>query len=227
MRRLALSLFSLLTLAACATSYPPVSVPPSHLPAALPQADPALYLNAPRAALHSELFACAPYGANIGEIGARGEALLYTPYIYTAAGPLLRMPVEAACFSSGFGWRGVASGGGREHRGVDLANAAGGFVYAPANGWVRSVEWRGGYGLVLELDHGAGVVSLFAHLSEIDPRLAPGALVQAGAPVARMGMTGNATGVHLHYEVSVDGLLVDPMRFGVAPAPYDKDAPAS
>ena len=217
MRRLALSLFAALSLAACATSAVTTSIPPARPTAPLPPSDPAIYLNAPRAALHSELFVCSLSGSNLGDIGARGEALRYTPYIYSPAGPLLRMPAESACLSSGFGWRGVASGGGREHRGIDLANPDGGFVYAPADGWVRSADWRGGYGLVLEIDHGQGVSTLFAHLSEIDPRLHPGAFVQAGAPLARMGMTGNATGVHLHYEVSVDGRLVDPLNYG-APA---------
>jgi murein DD-endopeptidase MepM/ murein hydrolase activator NlpD len=130
----------------------------------------------------------------------------------------MRNPTEAACLSSGFGWRG-GDGGGRPHDGLDLANPGGGFVYAAGEGRVRSADWRGGYGLVLEIDHGQGVRTLYAHLSEIDPNLRPGSFVAAGAAVARMGATGNATGVHLHYEVSVDGLLVDPLSYGAEPPP--------
>jgi murein DD-endopeptidase MepM/ murein hydrolase activator NlpD len=91
------------------------------------------------------------------------------------------------------------------------------YIYAAGDGWVRFAEWRGGYGLVLELDHGNGVITRYAHLSEIDPNLRSGAFVAAGAAVARMGATGNATGVHLHYEVMVDGVLVDPLAYGVKP----------
>jgi murein DD-endopeptidase MepM/ murein hydrolase activator NlpD len=182
---------------------------------------PNIYTSAPRAPLHGELFACSRWGANLGEIGERGESTLYTPYVYTPAGPLLRNPTEAACLSSGFGWRGEAEGGGRVHNGIDLANARGGFVYAAGEGRVVSAGWRGGLGIVLELDHGRGVRTLYAHLSDIDPNLRPGAFVAAGAPVARMGATGNATGVHLHYQISVDGLIVDPLSYGAEPPLLD------
>lgn len=178
-----------------------------------------LYARSLRAPLHGELFACSRYGANIGEIGDRGESVLYSPYIYTPAGALLRNPTESACLSSGFGWRSRADGGGRVHNGLDLANPNGGFVYAPADGRIAWAGWRGGYGIVLEIDHGSGVRSMFAHLSDVDSNLRPGVFVAAGTPVARMGATGNATGVHLHYEVSVDGLIVDPLRYGSEPPP--------
>jgi murein DD-endopeptidase MepM/ murein hydrolase activator NlpD len=211
MRVLALAIVAAFAIAGCATA--PYTQPTSSS-IYQPPPGPNIYSQAPRAPLHSELFACNTGGSNIGEIGERGEAALYTPYIYTPAGQLLRNPTEAACLSSGFGWRGAASGGGRQHNGLDLANPEGGFVYAAGDGWVRFADWRGGYGLVLEIDHGQGVRTLYAHLSEIDPNLRPGVFVAAGAPVARMGATGNATGVHLHYELMVDDLLVDPLVFG-------------
>lgn len=175
---------------------------------------PNLYLSAPRASLHSELMACGGYGSNIGPLGPRRESLVYTPYIQTVAGQLLREPVEQGCLSSGFGWRGSDTGGGRAHTGLDLAHASGGYVYAAGDGRIASVGWRNGYGLVLEIDHGAGVRTLYAHLNEVDPALRQGARVVQGQPVARMGNTGNATGVHLHYEVIVDGLQVDPLTYG-------------
>jgi murein DD-endopeptidase MepM/ murein hydrolase activator NlpD len=102
---------------------------------------------------------------------------------------------------------------------MDLANPNGGFVFAAGDGWVAFADWRGGYGQVLEIDHGQGVVTRYAHLSEFDPNLALGSFVGAGTPVGRMGATGNATGVHLHYEVSVDGLNVDPLAYGAEPPP--------
>jgi murein DD-endopeptidase MepM/ murein hydrolase activator NlpD len=198
-------------LAGCATA--PYNAPINRGPPPTPNA----YTNAPSAALQSELFACSRGGSNIGATGPRGEVELYTPYIFTPAGALLRNPTEGACLSSGFGWRGTSSGGGRMHNGLDLARPSGSLIYAAGDGWVRLADWRGGLGLVLEIDHGRGVLTRYAHLSEIDPNLRPGVFVAARAPVARMGATGNATGVHLHYEVSVNGVLVDPLAYGREP----------
>lgn len=215
MQRIALSVVAALVLAGCATtntSYPrpvvtQISPPISNAPN--------IYSSAARAPLHSELFACHSYGSNLGLIGQRGEAANYTPYIETPAGSLLRDPTEVSCLSSGFGWRGVADGGGRQHNGIDLANAEGGFIYAAGDGRIAVAEWRGGFGNFIEIDHGNGVRTRYGHLVEFDPNLRPGAFIAAGTPMGRMGMTGNATGVHLHYEVIVDGLLVDPLNYGV------------
>ncbi len=215
-QRIAWGCFAALSLAGCAVTNTPYG--PSPLPGAPAPDAPNAYTNTPRAALQSELFACnGGGGSNIGEVGARAEVLAYTPYIFTAAGPLLRNPTEVACLSSGFGWRGSATGGGRQHSGLDLASPNGGYIYAAGDGWVRSADWLGGYGLVLEIDHGGGVVTRYAHLSEIDSNVRPGIFVSAGAPVARMGATGNATGVHLHYEVMIEGTLVDPLLYGAQP----------
>ena len=67
------------------------------------------------------------------------------------------------------------------------------------------------------LDHGNGVRTIYAHLNEFDQRLRPGVRVHEGQPIGRMGATGNATGVHLHYEVYVDGMIVDPLHYGRPP----------
>ncbi|MBC7769507.1 MAG: M23 family metallopeptidase [Phycisphaerales bacterium] len=217
MRGLAFGLLALLTLGGCAVSdtvypSPTIAAPISREPPGLN-----VYTAAPRAALHSELFACNSAGSNRGEIGPRGEAVAYTPYIHTAAGALLRNPTEMACLSSGFGWRGMADGGERQHNGLDLANPGGGFVYAAGDGWVSFADWRGGYGISVEIDHGQGVRTFYAHLSDVDTNLRPGVFVAAGQPIGRMGRTGNATGVHLHYEVQADGLTVDPLHYGAPP----------
>jgi murein DD-endopeptidase MepM/ murein hydrolase activator NlpD len=179
---------------------------------------PNTYTTAPHAPLHSALFACNSYGSNLGLIGSRGEATNYTPFIDTPAGPLLRNPTEVACLSSGFGYRG-AGNSGRQHNGLDLANHDGGYIYAAADGWIVSADYRSGYGNFIEIDHGRGVRTRYGHMAEFDPNLRSGVRVSAGAPIGRMGMTGNATGVHLHYEVVVDGLLVDPLNYG-APQPF-------
>lgn len=213
---LTLSAALALALAGCAASggaYSPTSYPT----ASRPPVGPSIYETAARAPIHSELIACNHgSGSNIGEIGYRSEALNYNAHIDTPAGPLLRNPTEGACLSSGFGWRGALDDG-RQHNGLDLANANGGFIYAAGDGRIRYADYRGGYGNVVEIDHGSGVRTLYAHLSEIDQRLRPGDRVSTGVAIARMGATGNATGVHLHYEVWIDGLLVDPLHYGRPP----------
>lgn len=222
-----LAIAALAALGACSTTgaapivrhYPPA---PYAQP---PGADPNLYANAAFAPLHSELFVCNSYGSNLGGVGDRGQSSVYTPYMQTAAGSLMRNPTENACLSSGFGLRTSMGGVGREHTGLDLANAGGGFIYAAADALVTYAGWRGGYGNIVELDHGYGVRTLYAHLVEIDPRLQAGMSVPARAPIGRMGMTGNATGVHLHYEVSIDGLRVDPLHYGLAPPPIEEEPP--
>ena len=68
-----------------------------------------------------------------------------------------------------------------------------------------------GYGTMVEVDHGAGLTTRYAHLSAVT--VAVGESVEAGATVGRVGATGRATGPHLHYETRIDGEPVDPMRF--------------
>lgn len=186
-------------------------------PSVPPPPGPSIYASAPRGPLHSQLFACnRGSGSNIGEVSYDYSVVAYSPYIDTSAGQLLRNPTEHACLSSGFGWRGSLDNG-RQHNGLDLANASGGFIYAAGDGYISRAEYYGGYGNTVEIDHGNGVRTLYAHLSEIDTALRPGVYVAQGAPIARMGRTGNATGVHLHYEVWIGDLLVDPLHYGRPP----------
>lgn len=222
MRNLILCLAAPLSAAACATSGPSAPInyagrtpPPAIRPAVVPPVPVAsAYDSAPKAIPAGLLRACPGGGSNLGPIGLNGVSMLYTPYILANQVSLIRNPTERSCLSSGFGERALASGGGKSHTGVDFANAAGGYVFAAADGRVDYVGQRGDYGLVMELDHGASVHTIYAHLSETDPALAPGGRVRAGAAIGRMGMTGNATGVHLHYEVIVDGAKVDPLKYG-------------
>jgi murein DD-endopeptidase MepM/ murein hydrolase activator NlpD len=213
-----------LALTGCATAPMPYSRPlPTGLPP--PPPGPSIFDSAPHAEVRSELLACSASGSNIGPLGDHRQSLEYTPYIQTAAGALLRDPTESVCLSSGFGYRtlvSVGTGGGAAHTGIDLANANGGWVFAAGDGWVTSEAYRGGYGLVVELDHGQGVHTLYAHLNEVNPHLRPGMFVRSGEAIARMGRTGNATGVHLHYELIVDGVKRDPLAYGT---PYENQAP--
>ncbi len=73
------------------------------------------------------------------------------------------------------------------------------------------VGWNGGYGRMVEIDHGYGIATRYAHLSAFD--VEPGDIVAKGQIIGRIGSTGRSTGPHLHYEVRIDGEAVDPMRF--------------
>ena len=97
------------------------------------------------------------------------------------------------------------------HTGVDLVGAAGTAVAATAVGTVTAAGLSGGYGNMVEIDHGHGLVTRYAHLSSVN--VVPGQRVAAGDVVGRVGASGRATGPHLHYETRVDGEAVDPARF--------------
>ncbi len=103
------------------------------------------------------------------------------------------------------------------HSGVDLVQDYGSEIHATAGGRVTHAGPMGGYGDMVEIDHGNGLVTRYGHLSEI--LVAEGQEVTAGALIGRLGSTGRSTGPHLHYEVRVDGEPVDPERFLAAGAP--------
>lgn len=97
------------------------------------------------------------------------------------------------------------------HTGVDFRGDPGDPVRATAAGKVVMAERNGGYGLMVEVDHGNGLATRYAHMSAIS--VAAGASVEAGTVVGRVGSTGRSTGPHLHYEVRLNGEAVDPQRF--------------
>ncbi len=126
--------------------------------------------------------------------------------------PLQSPVVDAHRLTSGFGYRRDPFHGRTAfHRGIDLAGKRGTPIYAPAAGTVLKVGRLGGYGNVVEIDHGNGVVTRYAHLHAYHVRR--GDVVAPGDRLGAMGRSGRATGVHLHYEVMVDGHYVDPARF--------------
>jgi murein DD-endopeptidase MepM/ murein hydrolase activator NlpD len=133
------------------------------------------------------------------------------------------LPVRApligeASVSSPFGYRIDPFLGKPElHPGVDLVQDYGSEIHATAGGRVTHAGPMGGYGDMVEVDHGNGLVTRYGHLSEI--LVAEGQEVNAGALLGRLGSTGRSTGPHLHYEVRVDGEPVDPERFLAAGAP--------
>jgi murein DD-endopeptidase MepM/ murein hydrolase activator NlpD len=99
----------------------------------------------------------------------------------------------------------------RPHEGIDVSAPMGTPIEAPASGVVRSTGWEAGYGNTIEIDHGFGIVTKFAHTSRI--LVHQGQHVQRGERIALVGNSGLATGPHLHYEVHVNGKPVDPLRY--------------
>ncbi|AVO44406.1 M23 family metallopeptidase [Phreatobacter cathodiphilus] len=97
------------------------------------------------------------------------------------------------------------------HSGIDFRGATGEPVFAAASGRVTHAGSLGGYGLLVEVDHGNGIATRYAHLSRIEVK--EGDLVGVGQRVGRIGSTGRSTGPHLHYETRINGEAVDPMRF--------------
>lgn len=97
------------------------------------------------------------------------------------------------------------------HTGLDFRAEAGSPVRATAAGRVVTAEYSGGYGNLVEIDHGNGIATRYGHLSSIG--VIPGQIVVGGAIVGRVGSTGRSTGPHLHYETRINDDPVDPQRF--------------
>jgi murein DD-endopeptidase MepM/ murein hydrolase activator NlpD len=125
----------------------------------------------------------------------------------------LRMPLSGdPSVTSGFGYRADPFLGRLAlHPGVDLAEAYGAEIHAAGAGRVVHAGPAGGYGIMVEIDHGNGLATRYAHMS--DTLVEEGQEVDKGAVLGKLGSTGRSTGPHLHYEVRVDGEPVDPERY--------------
>jgi murein DD-endopeptidase MepM/ murein hydrolase activator NlpD len=97
------------------------------------------------------------------------------------------------------------------HTGLDFRAEIGDPILVTANGTVTTAGWTGGYGKMVEVDHGNGFSTRYGHMSEIDVKV--GQQVKLGQPLGKVGTTGRSTGPHLHYETRIDGEAVDPQRF--------------
>jgi murein DD-endopeptidase MepM/ murein hydrolase activator NlpD len=114
--------------------------------------------------------------------------------------------------SSEFGYRmNPFSGRKTFHGGLDVANYTGTAVHAPADGMVTFAGPRGGFGLVVQIDHGYGVQTRYGHNSRVAVKA--GLRVTRGQKIAEIGSTGRSTGPHLHYEVVLNNKLVNPRAF--------------
>jgi len=113
---------------------------------------------------------------------------------------------------SGFGFRtDPFTGRPALHTGLDFPAEIGTPIHAAAGGVVKTVEWHPAYGHMVEIDHGNGLVTRYAHTSKVYVK--PGDLIKRGDIVAAIGTTGRSTGPHLHFEVLVEGVPQDPDKF--------------
>jgi len=121
-------------------------------------------------------------------------------------------PVQGSAFTSGFGVRSDPfRGRAAMHAGIDLAGPIGTPIYATADAIVGRSEWAGGYGNLIELNHGGGIQTRYGHLTR--STVGAGQRVKRGQLIGYMGSTGRSTGSHLHYEVRIDGKAVNPVPF--------------
>lgn len=136
-----------------------------------------------------------------------------TPRVRTGAVSIPSlMPVNVASLTSSFGMRShPIFGGRRAHKGVDLAAPTGTPIRATADGTVSKAEWFSGYGLYVSLEHGGAIQTRYGHMSRLN--VYNGQQVKKGDVIGYVGSTGNSTGPHLHYEVRIDGVAVNPTPY--------------
>ena len=160
-------------------------------------------------------------------VNAAGEAAFFTPEGKSLHKSFLRTPVEFSRISSGFslGRFHPILNTLRAHKGVDYAAPIGTRVKAPGEGVVKFVGLKSGYGNVIMLSHDNNVTTVYGHLSGFAPGLRVGEKVAQGDLIGFVGMSGLATGPHLHYEFLINGTHVDPMTVALpkaAPVPQNE-----
>jgi murein DD-endopeptidase MepM/ murein hydrolase activator NlpD len=145
----------------------------------------------------------APPDGSDGSAAPKGPAPLH-PYMQE----MTELPPGT---TSGFGPRiHPVDGGHSFHTGVDLRAPEGAPILAARGGTVKSAGPHGGYGNAIEIDHGDGLTTLYAHASRVDVQ--PGDTVAPGDKVGEVGETGKTTGPHLHFEVRAGGRAIDPKK---------------
>jgi murein DD-endopeptidase MepM/ murein hydrolase activator NlpD len=145
-------------------------------------------------------------------VDEQGHGEYFTPDGRSLRKAFIRAPVQFSRISSRFNpsRRHPVLNTIRAHRGVDYAAPVGTPVRAAGDGRVRFLGRQGGYGNVIELEHGSGVVTVYGHLSRFAPQLRRGQRVELGKVIAYVGATGLATGPHLHYEYRIRGVHKNP-----------------
>lgn len=156
---------------------------------------------------------------------SNGDTNYYTPDGRSMRKAFLRSPVDFRRISSGFKRERYhpVLGVKRPHRGTDYAAKTGTPIKASGDGKVIWRGTKGGYGKTIILQHGGNITTLYAHLSKYNAKVTSGSRVKQGQTIGYVGMTGTATGPHLHYEFRVNGVHKNPMTVKLPDAqPIDK-----
>jgi murein DD-endopeptidase MepM/ murein hydrolase activator NlpD len=131
---------------------------------------------------------------------------------HSARRALLRTPVAAAHITSGFGMRiHPLLGYSKMHKGVDFGAPIGTPIFAAGSGTIEEIGFKNGFGRYIKIRHSANLETAYGHMSRFNPHLYRGARVDQGEVIAYVGMSGRATGPHLHFEVHIDGTQVNPL----------------
>lgn len=155
-----------------------------------------------------------PFAQRIAQIRQNFGLMHRIRYVVDAL-PLLKPTPDEIRYSSGFGFRiHPIRQVQRMHAGIDMAAPIGTPVRSAGSGVVLSAGWGGGYGNLIQIDHGNGLVTRYAHLSQIG--VTAGQPVSTGSPIGLMGTTGASTGSHLHFETRINGNPVNPACFMLA-----------
>jgi len=99
------------------------------------------------------------------------------------------------------------------HTGIDIGSALNEYIVAAGDGIVKYASSRDGYGNTIIIDHGSGITTLYAHINQKGFMVKVGQKVKAGDTIAKAGMTGVATGPHLHFEVRKNGVVQNPLEY--------------
>jgi murein DD-endopeptidase MepM/ murein hydrolase activator NlpD len=122
------------------------------------------------------------------------------------------VPASDQAITSGFGYRrDPFNGHAAMHSGIDFKGPVGSPIFAAAEGQVTFAGWKSGYGQAIEITHGNGMLTRYAHLSRIGVTV--GQQVAAGATIGGLGSTGRSTGPHLHFEVRINDRSINPRPF--------------
>ena len=156
------------------------------------------------------LFTCFARTRNAPATDAQWRVRDFRPLVNVLGVVLATVPVNDACMSSGFGPR-----FGRQHEGIDLQSEYDAEIYSAGPGIVREVETARGYGKYVLIDHGRGVFTRYAHLNRFGAGIVPGIEIGFGQHIGDMGNSGNATAIHLHYEVLTGDYNTPQRSFGL------------
>lgn len=192
-----------LALASC------VSAPPrhaAHKPIVAKRAYPAKTVSTGPA-----LHVCPGHVSNAPATNAKRKIVNFDPVAEISGVAIARAPVRS-CVSSGFGPR--RGGATSFHHGVDLYTKSPTAIYASGDGVVENIGTRKAYGRTILIRHKDSVKTRYAHLSSYARGLSAGTRVRSGDLIGYTGESGNATAIHLHYEVLVHGKRRDPLTIG-------------